>query len=380
MPPTGLPANAMHMWEFLEELSQSDPAEYDKFVKEQLASASAPNQRRVPEAGFCVRAATGKARTPLWINICSHPAVKPPSSTSDGSVPLAVGVPRGAVLSVAGAAEERGSVCDVVVATEVTARALREEGFREELAALAVDCVKEVLGQKQLLPGGHPLAPGFRSLPPSRTPYVGQAVAFVDARSDSAEGHSGKNDELAAGLENVLQQLGGLDGAAGKGKGAVADLASLKRAMGLGGGSGGIEAASGAANEPRDEATGDGSGLRLPGGATAPRAAVRTAAAGGGAGQAAGPLVQVVGSIDAPPEVPDHSIEEVEGTLKLRVELPRLDCAAGLDARLSDTSAVLRVVGLYELKLELPRTVDSGRASCRFDKKRRRLTVTMPVR
>ena len=30
-----------------------------------------------------------------------------------------------------------------------------------------------------------------------------------------------------------MQQLGGLDGAAGKGKGAVADLASLKRAMGL---------------------------------------------------------------------------------------------------------------------------------------------------
>ena len=43
-----------------------------------------------------------------------------------------------------------------------------------------------------------------------------------------------------------------------------------------------------------------------------------------------------------------------------------------------ETKVCLAAEGLYALQLPLPRTVDADRARCRFDKKKRVLTVTMP--
>ena len=62
----------------------------------------------------------------------------------------------------------------------------------------------------------------------------------------------------------------------------------------------------------------------------------------------------------------------------LRVELPRLASAAELDAQVGERAVTLLAEGLYRLELALPSAVLSDDARCRFDRKRRVLTVTMP--
>lgn len=414
-------ANAQHMWEFLDELSTSDPEEYRKFLAKQLETA-APKPP-MPDAGFCVRAATGTQRTPLWINVCSHPSMKPPSSTPDGSVPIAVGVPRPATV-----AAEAGNACDVVVAPEVTEQATRDAGFREEVAALAVECVKDVLTTQRKLPAHQRIQPGYRPLPHSRTPYAGEQIPFVDARAPevaelgSAAAASAAAAASGAGLspefDDMLRQLTGMAG----GGGDASELSALAaQAMGgawcasggearrrpdepkascscgsgrkakqccgasRGGGAAGegglsravvAAAASGGGKEEGEEEGGLGGQLRLPVTGTAPRPA-KTAAGGGEAPRR--PLVEVVASEASEPSVPEHTLETGAEAMVLRVELPLVCTAADLDVDLGDSEVHISVEGVYRLALPLLAPVVSARAACKFDRRKRRLTVTMPL-
>lgn len=424
---TGTMANAAHMWEFLDELSRSDPAEYQRFLAEQLAANSGP-MPRMPDAAFCVRATTGTMRTPLWVNVCSHPTMKAPSSTPDGSVPIAVGVPRPAAV-----AAEKGSACDVVVACEVTDRALSDAGFREEVAALAMECVKDVLTTKRKLPGGERIQPGYRTLPHSRTAYAGELIAFVDARADEAPpmgsseataaaagaAAAASGAALPAGFDDMLKQFAGMAGVDG---GMGPDFAALAGMMGgaVGGGASGagggrapgqtrakpnepcpcasgkkfkqccgraggvlgaraVAAAAAGHVEPAEDEDALGE-LRLPGTGTAPTPAKAGGGAGGGGVEARRPLVEVVAETVAVAAVPSHSLVEAEGALVLRVEVPLLESAAELDVQLGDSDVALVAEGVYELRLRLPKQVNSDQAKCKFEKKKKRLTVTMPLR
>jgi hypothetical protein len=419
-------ANAQHMWEFLDELSTSDPAEYQRFLAKQLETATP--KPRMPDAGFCVRATTGSQRTPLWINVCSHPSMKPPSSTPDGSVPIAVGVPRPATV-----ASETGNACDVVVACEVTDRAARDAGFREEVAALAVECVTDVLTAHRKLPSHQRIQPGYRALPPSRTPYAGERVAFVDAREEAGLGSgvaagaaaAGSGVGLPAGFDAMLQQLSGIAGGDSSG---MAALAAQVMGGGRGGGGGGGGRGGGRGGEARrgpdtanapcrcgsgrraeqccgatggggmsagagvlspaavagwgdkqaeegGEAGGLGGQLRLPGTGTAPKPAKPVAS-----GEAARrPLVEVVASQTSEPAVPSHTLETGAEAMVLRVELPLVHTAADLDVDLGDSEVRISAEGVYRLALTLPAPVESTRAACKFEKRKRRLTVTMPL-
>ena len=61
------------------------------------------------------------------------------------------------------------------------------------------------------------------------------------------------------------------------------------------------------------------------------------------------------------------------------VRLPRVAAVAELDVEIGDRAFSLRSVGVYALRLALPAQVRSDASRCKFDKKRRLLTVTMPT-
>eukprot|EP00965_Chrysotila_dentata_P253493 6211269-Pleurochrysis_carterae.AAC.1 len=186
-------ANAAHMWEYLDELAKTDPEEYKRFLKKQI-DANKPPEVKPPKPGFCVRLREVQRKQPFFINVCGHDRVQHPRSTSDGSIPLAVGVPR--------MCQEDGSaatVTDVVVNPDVIGRANHDAGYREELAALATQCVKDVLTEQKLLP--HELLPGHLVLAESKKMYAGTPCAFSDVRGRPSRG---SDDGDARGVEAML--------------------------------------------------------------------------------------------------------------------------------------------------------------------------------
>ena len=289
--PDGLSMEAVqkqagHLWEFLDEMATRDPEEYTKFLQKQMQAANAaPRKTRVeetPTAGFCVRLRQ-RSQVPLYVNVCAHSRVEPPSKTPDGSVPLAVGVPRSGA-SVDGA----GLVVDVVVSVEVTQRAARDALYREEIAALAAQCVREVLTRVRLLPDA--LVPGYRVLP--GVTYAGTPQPFTDAnqtRETAPAEPASEVDDLSA-IERLVSSMG----LAGGGKVPPQANADVK-GRGASGRVGKMPAASDALPMQRpghardDEAAGVGRGGVVP----------------------SPPLVQEISSQDAVEEAPDHELEQV---------------------------------------------------------------------
>jgi len=409
----GQSANAQHLWQFLDEMATNDPDEYQRFIEAQMAGGkeAAKKQRPPPpEPGFCARLRTHDG-PPLLVNICSHPNVKPPSSTPDGSIPLCVGVPR--------PCEHKGQpahAVDIVVSGEVSDRATTNATYREELAALAAECVSEVLTERRLLP--QRLKPGYQVLPLRETKYAGTLQPFIDAR-DPARGEEGQrtgddDDPMAAAAAaagmgdlpaSILQQLAGMGGMGGMGGGMMGGMGG---AMGGGGkGSGGAGRGSGGRGSGAARGGGRGGGsngarrtasdvvaappsdegeglteLKLGPKASGGGSSKGSKGAQGGGGEVevgpARPLVQELSSVDATPEEPAHELLCAEDALTLSVQLPRVRTAAEVELDVGKTKVCLAAEGLYALELPLPRAVDADRARCRFDKKTRVLTVTMP--
>ena len=57
----------------------------------------------------------------------------------------------------------------------------------------------------------------------------------------------------------------------------------------------------------------------------------------------------------------------------------QLSSAAELEVDVGTHRLKLAAEGVYHLDVPLPQAVDEARARCRFDKKKRTLTVTMPL-
>ena len=91
------------------------------------------------------------------------------------------------------------------------------------------------------------------------------------------------------------------------------------------------------------------------------------------------PLVQEVGSQPAESVTPEHELTTAEGTMTLRVKLPRVAAASELELEVGDAAISLSAEGLYRLQLALPAVGMSAEAGSKFDKKRRVLTVTVPL-
>jgi len=91
------------------------------------------------------------------------------------------------------------------------------------------------------------------------------------------------------------------------------------------------------------------------------------------------PLVEEVSSQAAVEETPEHELRLENDRLVLQVRVPRVYVVDDLDVQIGDRTVGLRAEGLYTLTLELPQPIRSEAARCKFDKKKRVLTVTMLV-
>lgn len=100
------------------------------------------------------------------------------------------------------------------------------------------------------------------------------------------------------------------------------------------------------------------------------------------------PVIQVLAE-DSPPARPlEHTLEVVEGPggrpihLVVMVELPMCESAAGCDLECEPRALRLSVeepAPGYALELHLPHPVDDAAVKAKFDKKAKRLRVTLPV-
>ena len=93
------------------------------------------------------------------------------------------------------------------------------------------------------------------------------------------------------------------------------------------------------------------------------------------------PLIEVVDASDATEETPtyDLSCDDDARALRLVVPLPRVSGVGDLDLEMGEAAFALRAEGVYKLDVTLPKPVLADDAKCKFDKKRRVLTLTMPL-
>eukprot|EP00958_Prasinococcus_capsulatus_P006346 scaffold603_cov404-Prasinococcus_capsulatus_cf.AAC.20 len=76
-----------------------------------------------------------------------------------------------------------------------------------------------------------------------------------------------------------------------------------------------------------------------------------------------------------------HSVETTEpSSLILRVQLPKLSSAAGVDLDVTPRMVSLRKKGLYKLEVGLPCTVEDTKGQAKFDKDSHILEVILPMR
>jgi len=371
MLPDGVSMEAMqkqagHLWEFLDEMAARDPEEYAQFLKQQMESAGGaqrkPQVQETPTPGFCVRLRL-RSQAPLYANVCAHSRVEAPSKTPDGSVPIAVGVPRAGSCT-----DGAGLAVDVVVGAEVTQRAARDARYCEEIAGLASQCVREVLGESRRLP--EPLAPGYRVL--TGISYAGTPQPFADCRQGPDEGAA--TSAATPGLEELsaIEKLVGSMGLGGKRPPTASGKAAHKAGYGEGGGEG---SRGGGSGQGAPDAPGAFS-MRLPGmPADNERPGTQCKASDG----PTAPLVQEISSCEAIEEEPVHEVVQAADVLTLRVNLPRVATAADVDLEVGKASVSLRAEGIYSLRIALPVPVERDDASCHFAKKRRVLTVTLPI-
>ena len=386
-------ANAM--WKMMDEMAESDPEQYKKYMQEQMQTAkkSAPQAvQETPTPSFCVRMRM-EGGAVLFVNVGHHSRVKPPSSTPDGSVPLAVGVPREVDPALlpppAPKTTDASFAVDVVVNVEVARKAAMDATYREELGSVCAQCARDTLSERMLLPKR--LIAGYRVLPTGQAKIVGKPVAFADVRGGGGGGGGGGDSPADAAAEatglptSLFEQIAGMSGmGGGGGKGGKG-----------GGGKGGKGGKGGPQGDAEEESVLDGGELRLPGSGARPPSSTPAASAGPACGVAAPAsssaaaaakpklIIEEISSAPAVAETPEHTLhDEVEasGWLRVTVQLPRIAAVAEIDLEMGETMLRLETAeGLYSLALPLPRAVDSDASKCKWDKKRRVLTVTMPV-
>uniref|UniRef100_A0A667YC76 PIH1 domain containing 2 n=1 Tax=Myripristis murdjan TaxID=586833 RepID=A0A667YC76_9TELE len=97
-------------------------------------------------------------------------------------------------------------------------------------------------------------------------------------------------------------------------------------------------------------------------------------------------LIQVISStVTAQPLKPEYQLQvntDAAGSpcsLELTVELPRVSSISECQLSISKDDILLQVEDVYYLLLELPQNVNEESAAATFNKKKRRLTLKVPV-
>jgi HSP20 family molecular chaperone IbpA len=395
----GMMQGANTLWKMMDEMAANDPEAYEKFLKQQMVAAGVAGgvaevkKPETPLAAFCVRLRL-EGGMAIFANVCHHTRIQAPSAVKDGTIPIAVGIPREVMHKTT-----KGFALDLVVHVEVTRRCEVDPSFREEIAALVSECVRDAVGRHRLLPGKL-ILPGFRALPASDARYVGTPQPFVDAAGPPKAPASGSGSAEGSGLGSmpafVQQMIGGM-GAKGGGAGGSKAVSGGAKA-GTSGARPGVATSSTRATHEADETSELIRGLKLPGGRDGPSPAGTSASASSAAdGMSVAalstqmpppgappapprkPLVQELSSSEAVEETPEHELLAEEDALTLVVRVPRVTVVSDLDVEIGEALVCVRAEGVYALELPLPKTIRSDDAKCKFDKKKRVLTIAMPL-
>ncbi|KAM9359553.1 PIH1 domain-containing protein 2 [Symphorus nematophorus] len=96
-------------------------------------------------------------------------------------------------------------------------------------------------------------------------------------------------------------------------------------------------------------------------------------------------LIQVISTTFVQPQKPEYQLEVktdaagVSRSVELTVELPKVCSMSECQLRISKDDVLLEVEDVYYLLLEFPETVNEDTASAIFNKKKRRLTMSVDV-
>jgi len=86
---------------------------------------------------------------------------------------------------------------------------------------------------------------------------------------------------------------------------------------------------------------------------------------------------RLIEEIDTQTNAPDYQFVDGDG-MKLRINLPFVESFQQCDLSVSKDKVLLKVVPNYELKLDLPKSINDSEVSARFSKKSSKLTLCAP--
>ncbi|KAK2503452.1 hypothetical protein MC885_019010 [Smutsia gigantea] len=134
----GLLTQVTQFWNLLDDLAESNPEGYRKFIQQQLAQGS--QLRADPEPQLCLRTRILKPREKvLFINLCQWKRIPAPQSPSHPE-PLSIGRPEDI-----SEASDVYTVIDVAYNPDVLQAAGKDQGKKDQLIRMAMKCIEEQL-------------------------------------------------------------------------------------------------------------------------------------------------------------------------------------------------------------------------------------------
>ncbi|KAI5943344.1 PIH1 domain-containing protein 2 [Manis javanica] len=137
-PPKRVLTQVTQLWNLLDDLAESNPESYRKFIEQQLAQGS--RLPAEPEPQLCLQTRILKPKEKvLFINLCQWKRIPAPQSTSH-PVPVSVGRPEDI-----SEASDVYTVIDVAYNPGVLQAAGKDQGKKDQLIRMAMQCIEEQL-------------------------------------------------------------------------------------------------------------------------------------------------------------------------------------------------------------------------------------------
>jgi len=333
-----------NVWKYLDKLHESDPKEYEQFVKGQMQEGRKMHQeeegkkasRANPEV-WRVAKTTGELGRQVVVLMRSCEQVAAPSAMGDDRVPIWVG---DAKLTKDPGDGSTITVFDAVFHPEVQARAKgNEEGnkrYTRAVVRLAMDSIAETHG---IIID----AIGFKLT--KKKDY--QHATKLPFCWDTSGGGTYNSEEAAANNKGVFDCSAGLT-----------ELSSVGRSS---------ESRGGAESAPLSNQTG--------------QEEIKLSLGKDEKGDGKKPLIQVVSETSSGILTPEYSMrhkdEEGERQTILCIRLPGVRSVGDVELEVGSTEVSVSVEERYELLLELPYAVDPDTPRAQFDKAQQELTLIL---
>ncbi|XP_006833885.1 PREDICTED: PIH1 domain-containing protein 2 [Chrysochloris asiatica] len=134
----GLLTQVTQFWNLLDDLAESDPERYEKFIQQQLKEGQQFCAAPEPQCCLQTRILKPRERT-LFINLCQWKRIPPPQSTTH-PVPLSVGRPEDISET-----SDIYTVVDVACNPDVLQEAEKDQLKKDQLIRMAMKCIEERL-------------------------------------------------------------------------------------------------------------------------------------------------------------------------------------------------------------------------------------------